>query len=168
MRPEVRDILWRWREVIVGLCVVALLLLWASASFGVVRWIALGFSAVAIFFAVAAIQRARFGRGAGGYGAVEVDEGVVSYLTPTGGGQIEIAAMTSVMLLPAERGPAHWQLEAVGQTPLLVPLDAHGADKLFDVFVTLEGIKTEEMLRQLKASPKSPVQIWRKRTVALH
>ncbi|WP_417249759.1 hypothetical protein [Celeribacter sp.] len=168
MRPEVQALLWRWREVIVGGVVVALLLWWASASFGVVRWVALGASAVAVIFAIAAIQRARFKGASGGYGAVEVDEGVVSYLTPMGGGQVEIADLTCVLLLPAERGPAHWQIEASGQTPLQIPLDAHGADKLFDVFVTLEGIETEKMLRQLKAAPKSPVQIWRKRTVSVH
>ncbi len=160
--------MWRWREVIVALVVVAVMAWWAASSFGVVRWVAMAVTAIAVVFAFAAVQRARFGRLEGGVGAVEYDEGVVSYLTPMTGGQIEIAAMTSVMLLPALRGPAHWQLDAPGQAPLLIPLDAFGAEKLFDVFVTLDGIETEKMLRQIKAAPQTPVVIWRKRTVALH
>ena len=168
MRPEVRALMWRWREVIVALVVVALMAWWASASYGVVRWVALALTAISVVFAFAAVQRARFGRHGGGVGAVEYDEGVVSYFTPMTGGQIEIAAMTSVILLPAERGPAHWQLDAPGQAPLLIPLDAFGAEKLFDVFVTLEGIETEKMLRQIKAEPDKPVVIWRKRSIALH
>ncbi|ALI55294.1 hypothetical protein [Celeribacter marinus] len=168
MRPEVRALIWQWREVLIALLVVALMAWWAASSFGVVRWVALVVTIAALFLAFAAVQRARFGRTEGGIGAVEFDEGVVSYFTATTGGQIEIAAMTSVMLLPAVRGPAHWQLDAPAQAPLLIPLDAFGAEKLFDVFVTLNGIETEKMLRQIKSAPDSPVVIWRKRTVALH
>ncbi|MBU0643899.1 MAG: hypothetical protein KKA78_11860, partial [Alphaproteobacteria bacterium] len=60
MRPEVKAMLWRWREVAVALAVVALLGWWSVASFGVMRWIALGFTGLAGIFAVAAVQRARF------------------------------------------------------------------------------------------------------------
>nr|WP_319248409.1 hypothetical protein [uncultured Celeribacter sp.] len=168
MRPEVKAALWRWREVIVALGVVALMGWWLSASFGVMRWIALAFLLLAVIFAVAAVQRARFASGRGGFGSVEVDEGVVSYFTPYTGGQVDIAALTSVVLVPAAKGDAHWQLDAPGQAPLVVPLNAFGAEKLFDVFVSLEGLETEKMLRQIKSTPDQPVVIWRKRTARLH
>lgn len=168
MRPEVRDLIWRWREVIVAAVFVALLGWWAASSFGFIRYFALAVTAISVIFAIAALQRVRFGVTSGGMGAVEFDEGVVSYLTAGIGGQIEIADMTAVTLLPAGKGPAHWQLEAPAVTPLLVPVDAFGAEKLFDVFVTLEGIETERMLRQLKSAPDQPVVIWSKRTVTLH
>ncbi|MBU0644131.1 MAG: hypothetical protein KJ731_10170, partial [Alphaproteobacteria bacterium] len=90
-----------------------------------------------------------------------------SYFTPYTGGQVEIDAMSSVTLIPAVKGPAHWQFDAPGQPPLLIPLDAFGADRLFDVFVTLDGIETEKMLRQIKQTPDHPVVIWRKRTALL-
>lgn len=168
MRPEVTALLWRWREVVVSLVVVALMGWWAISSFGVMRWIAFGFTAIAVIFAVAAIQRARFGKGGGGFGAVEVDEGVVSFFSPLTGGQIEIDAMTSVLLIPTGNGHAHWQLDAPGQAPLTIPLNAHGAEALFDVFVSLDGLETEKMLRQIKQTPDKPVVIWRKRTAVLH
>nr|WP_321365197.1 hypothetical protein [uncultured Celeribacter sp.] len=168
MRPEVKALLWRWREVVVALVVVTLMGLWAASSFGVMRWIALGFTALSVIFAIAAIQRARFDRGGGGFGAVEVDEGVVSFFSPLTGGQVEIEALIAVTLVPTGKGHAHWQLDAPGQPPLIIPVNAHGAEALFDVFVTLEGLETEKMLRQIKQTPDHPVVIWRKRTAVLH
>ncbi|MBU2891456.1 hypothetical protein [Celeribacter halophilus] len=168
MRPEVKAMLWRWREVVVALVVVALMALWAFSSFGIMRWVALGFTALAVIFAVAAIQRARFNRGSGGFGAVEVDEGVVSFFSPLTGGQVEIEALTSVLLIPTGKGQAHWQLDVPGQAPLTIPVNAHGAEALFDVFVSLDGLDTEKMLRQIKQTPDHPVVIWRKRTAVLH
>lgn len=168
MRREVRELIWRWREVLFALVLVVLAAWWALSSFGFVQWFATALVALGLVLAVAAIQRARFGMSRGGLGAVEVDEGVVSYLTARVGGQVEIADLTAVTLLPAQKGPAYWQLEATSSSPLLIPLDAFGAEKLFDVFVSLEGIKTERMLSHLKAAPDLPVVIWRKKTVTLH
>lgn len=168
MRPEVRTALFRWREVIVGLVFVALFAWWSLSSYGVMRWIALTVTGIAVIFAFAAVQRARFSQGGGGFGAVEVDEGVVSFFSPLTGGQIEIGAISSVTLLPGPKGHAHWQIDAYGQTPLTIPLNAHGAEALFDAFVGLEGLETEKMLREIKSNPDKPVVIWRKRTAVLH
>ncbi|SDW43388.1 hypothetical protein [Celeribacter indicus] len=158
----------RWREVIAGGALTGLLLWWTFAAYGAVFWVALAFTLISAGFVLAAVQRARFATTGGGFGAVEVDEGVVSYFTPQGGGQAEIAALTSVMLLPEGDGKAAWLLDAPGQMPLRIPLDAFGADRLFDVFVALDGIETERMLRQIRQAPDSPVVIWRKRTARLH
>lgn len=168
LRPEAQQMLWRLREVIAASVLTAVLLWWASSSFGVMRWIVLGLALLAAICIFAALQRARFLASGAGAGLVEVDEGVVSYLTAMTGGQVEISEITSVMLLPASKGPAHWQIEAPGQAALLIPLDAVDAEKLFDVFVSLDGIETEKMLRQLKRLPDKPVVIWRKPTLALH
>jgi hypothetical protein len=168
LRPEIRATLWRLREVIAAVALTAVLLWWAASSFGAMRWIVLIFAGLAFVCVVAALQRARFMSGGAGAGLVEVDEGVVSYLTAQTGGQVEISEITSVMLLPALKGPAHWQIDALGQSPLMIPLDAVDAEKLFDVFVSLDGIETEKMLRQIKQTPDTPVVIWRKRTLALH
>lgn len=168
IRPEMRAALWRWREVIAALAVVALLAWWAASAFGIMRWIGWGVTAIAAGFVLAAVQRARFNRGGGGFGAVEVDEGVVSFFSPLTGGQVEIEALTSVMLIPTGTGAAHWQLEAPGQSALMIPVNAHNAEALFDVFVTLPGLETEKMLRQIKQTPDHPVVIWRKRTAVLH
>lgn len=172
IRPELRRALWHWREVIVTLAITALFGWWAFGSFGVMFWIALTAMLIAAGFTFAAIQRARFAQDGDGVGVVEVDEGVVSYLTAHMGAQVEIAALTSVMLVPqgmgTAKGKATWLLGAPGQMPLHIPLNAHGVDQLFDVFVGLEGIETEKMLRQIKQMPDQPVVIWKKRTPLLH
>jgi len=168
IRPEVREQIWGLREVIAALGLMVLSLWWAMSSFGFMRWLAFGLAFICIFLAFAAFQRARFASRGQGVGVVEIDEGIISYLTAYTGGQVEIEMLTSVILIPAGKGIAHWQLEASGQIPLTIPLNAVDAEKLFDVFVSLDGIETERMLRQIKETPKSPVVIWRKRTLALH
>lgn len=168
MRPEIKALLWRWREVIAGLALATLFAWWAVSSFGVMTWIAGACAALALIYTFTAIQRARFGAGQGGFGVVEIDEGVVSYFTPQGGAQAEISEISKVTLLPAVRGPAHWQIETPDQPNLLIPLNAHGASQLFDVFVALKGIETEKMLRVVNSQPDQPVVIWKKRTTALH
>ncbi|RPE66282.1 hypothetical protein EDD53_1982 [Pacificibacter maritimus] len=168
IRPEVRAQIWHFREVI-GAVALAFLFVWFFiSSYGFMRWVALALICASLFIAFAAFQRARFAKAGQGVGVVEVDEGVVSYFTAFTGGQVEIDTLTSVILLPATKGSAHWQLEAAGQTTLNIPLDAVDAEKLFDVFVSLDGIETERMLKQIKQMPKSPVVVWRKRTLALH
>ncbi len=168
MRPEIKAMLWRWREVIIALVFVALLAWWATSSYGVMRYITWTLTGIAVIFAFAAVQRARFAQGGGGFGAVEVDEGVVSFFSPLTGGQVEIAALSEVQLIPGPKGHAHWHLAAPGQAPLIIPVNAHNADALFDVFVGLEGLETEKMLRVMKTHPSHPVVIWRKRTAVLH
>ena len=39
-----------------------------------------------------------------------------------------------------------------GQPPLQIPLTATGAEALFDAFATLPGIRTERMLREMRAT----------------
>jgi hypothetical protein len=168
LRPEARAMIWRLREVIAAVVLTAALAWWAVSSFGVMRWIVLTLALLSLVCVIAALQRARFVASGSGAGLVEVDEGVVSYLTALTGGQVEISEITSVTLLPALKGPAQWQIEAPGQSPLLIPLDAVDAEKLFDVFVSLDGIETEKMLRQIKHMPDTPVVIWHKPMLALH
>ena len=42
----------------------------------------------------------------------------------------------------------------------MIPIDADGADALFDAFASLPGLKTERMLAQLHDAPTTPVVIW--------
>jgi len=44
----------------------------------------------------------------------------------------------------------------------MIPVDADGADALFDAFASLPGLKTEHMLGQLRAAPDRPVLIWQR------
>ena len=92
-----------------------------------------------------------------------VDEGVVAYFGPLTGGAVAMREMSELLLDPTGK-PPHWVLSQPGQADLHIPLNAAGAENLFDAFASLPGIRTEFMLSQIKALPDQPVVIWRRAT----
>lgn len=42
----------------------------------------------------------------------------------------------------------------------MIPVDADGAEALFDAFAALPGLKTERMLATLRAESETAVLIW--------
>lgn len=159
LRPEATEILWRWREVVAG-AVLGLLGLWLVAGPGFLLAV-VGYPLIAAGVALAwiGVQRLRFRAGKGGPGAVQVDEGEVTYFGPLTGGTVALREMESLTL---ERNmyPAHWRLNQPGQAPLMIPVNAAGSEALFDAFATLPGIRTERMLGELRAGGVQSVVIW--------
>ena len=160
-RPEVSALLWRWREAFAG-AGVALLGLWLVLGPGfllaVPGYALLGAGIVFIWLGV---QRARFRAADGGAGAVQVDEGQVTYFGPLTGGTVALREMERLSL-DRQLFPAHWKLEQAGQPPLLIPVNAAGSEALFDAFATLSGLRTERMLQELHATRHQAVVIWQK------
>ncbi|SLN21103.1 hypothetical protein AQS8620_00579 [Aquimixticola soesokkakensis] len=168
IRAELARRLKRFAEPL-GAFAGALLCLWAAlTTFGVTRWVMAVFALAALCFGLVALQRALFRARGVGTGLVEVDEGMLRYMSAFDGGEVEITAIDSLWLLPAQRGAAHWQVEGKEGSRLRIPVDAAGADQLFDVFAQLPGIETGRMLRQLRDAPDTPVVIWSSRRVTLH
>lgn len=159
IRPEAKLALWRWREVLVAGVILLLGLSWYYGPGGLLGWLGLVLIAVACALAVIGVQRARFRTGAGGPGVVTVDEGQIAYLGPLDGGIVAAREIERLGLDPTSN-PAHWVLEQPGQPVLHIPVNAEGAEALFDVFSSLPGLKTEQMLTQLKAGSAHPVVIW--------
>ncbi|KIN62122.1 hypothetical protein Z946_978 [Sulfitobacter noctilucicola] len=160
-RPEARAALWRWREMIAGLCCAAIgiwLVLGPGFLLAVLGYAMLGVGGVLAWLGY---QRGRFRSPDGGAGAVQVDEGQVTYYGPLTGGSVDLREMDS-LTLEGSMFPAHWRLAQRGQTPLLIPVNAAGADALFDAFATLPGLRTERMLATLKADPHQAVVIWQR------
>ncbi|WP_238367997.1 hypothetical protein [Mesobacterium pallidum] len=160
LRPEARAQLWRWREVLVALPVAVLGLNWVFAR-GIMPWIGGLLLAVAAALVLAGLQRVRFRRGAGGAGVVQVVEGQISYFGPLSGGAVALSELSRVTLDPSGR-PLHWQLTQPGQPRLDIPVNAEGAEALFDAFQHLPGLRTERMLRLLEMPPEAPVTIWQR------
>lgn len=161
IRPEAQAEVMRWREVIIGLGALALGL-WFISGPGFLLAIpgyALLLGGVALIWV--GIQRGRFRSAGGGSGTVQVDEGQVTYFGPLTGGMIALRELDSLTLEGAMY-PAHWRLTQAGIPPLLIPVNAEGADALFDVFASLPGIKTERMLSTLQAKPDQAVLIWQR------
>lgn len=160
VRPELKAALWRWRESLAGAAVAAFGLWGAVASGGIAEMLAYGFAVAGAVLIFAGIQRARFRVGAGGPGLVEVTEGQVTYFGPTEGGSIAVEQLALVELDPKARPHASWVLSVNGEPPLVIPTNAEGAEALFDVFASLEGIRTERMLAELSRAPGKRVVIW--------
>lgn len=162
IRPEARAALWRWREVLVAALVGLLGLSWIAGPGGLLAWVGAALLLASGALLVIGLQRARFRTGAGGPGVVLVDEGQITYLGPLTGGSVAAAEIERLALDPTGK-PAHWVLDRAGQTPLRVPVNAEGADALFDVFATLPGLRTERMLAELRGEAAHPVVIWERR-----
>ena len=139
IRPELRAALWRWREVLAAGGVVAFGL-WA-ASFGGLVLVPFGLVAAAlgIGLGVQAVRRLRFMQGADAPGIVEVDEAQISYMGPEFGGFVNVPDLIELRLVRM-RGRRLWRFRQSDGQALLVPVDAAGAEALFDVFATLPGL----------------------------
>jgi len=167
LRPAVRDALWRWREVLVAVVVALLGWWWIATFFDPVRWIGWVILALAIVIAAAGVQRARFRQPGSGPGVVQVVEGRVAYFGPLTGGALDTSAITKLELEPQAK-PAHWIVTGEDGTQLEVPVNARGADELFDVFAKLPGIETQKMLDALSRRPDVRVTVWQRSRPLLH
>ncbi len=120
----------------------------------------MAFAVAGAVLTFAGVQRARFRIGSGGPGLVQVDRGPGDLFRPaTTAAPSPIRQLERVELDPAAR-PARWLLTESGQPPLAIPTTAEGAEALFDVFASLDGIQTERMLAEMKKVPTRRVVIW--------
>ncbi|MDJ0826398.1 MAG: hypothetical protein QNJ16_12910 [Rhodobacter sp.] len=167
VRPEVKQKIWRWREALFGVFMAGCGMIWAVTQQGVLAAVGTSLAIVGALIIFAGIQRTRFRVGAGGPGVVHVDERMVTYYGPLDGGSVSIDALASVELEPRSK-PAEWILTEAGGQPLHIPTNAENAEQLFDVFAALQGIKTENMLTQLRSNPAERVSIWHSSQRQLH
>jgi hypothetical protein len=98
---------------------------------------------------------------------LQIDERRLMYFGPLTGGMIDLDDLVRLDLDPTGR-PAHWMLFASGGPPLAIPVNAEGADALFDVFAALPGIRTALMLETLSGAPGQPVTVWSRDRPRLH
>lgn len=170
IRPEVRDTLFKWREVLVGNVLLVLAVYWIVNGIGILRFVGIAVLIVSILFIVAGIQRAKFRVKGVGAGVVQVTEKQVTYFGPLNGGALAIDDLIQLDLDPTHH-PANWVLRQAGHDPIHIPVTAKGSDALFDVFGNLPNINTKNMLEQLTNQPNQPNQpvvIWQKMKPRLH
>ena len=151
IRTDVTRLLTRWREVIVA-GVVALGGMWI-AWLGGYLLLPVGFAVVALaaVLGIAAFRRMRFAQGVAAPGWVEVDEGQVGYLGPAFGGYVSLPDLVEIRLLTM-RGRRLWRLKQADGQVLLVPVDAAGAERLFDAFASLPGLGSAALLSALSGA----------------
>lgn len=172
IRPEVMDLLRRYREALAaGLVVLAGLWLMALGGYVLVP-LGLILAGVGAALTVTALRRARFAQTVAAPGLVELDEGQVGYLAPDLGGYLSLDELVEIRLLTL-RGRRMWRLKQADGQALLIPVDAAGADRLFDAFAGLPGMDSQALVAALAPSVHDPANpslaaetrvIWRKQS----
>ena len=167
IRPEAAKELSRWAEPLAAMALLALGLWWGLTAFGVMKW--LGWLLVLFGGALVllGVRRARFWRGADGAGHVQVDERSITYFSPNGGGSIDVDDLVGLALV-RHGSFQFWRLMAPARVPVLIPVDASGADALYDVFANLPGIQMEILLRSLERADQTEVVVWSRNLTRLH
>lgn len=152
IRPAARATLTRWADPGFG-AIVALFGLWV-ASLGGWILIPLGalLAALGAGWGVLGWRRARFRHDPNAPGMVELDEGRLRYLHPTMPGDISIDDLSELKILTL-RGRQVWRLKDLSGQALLVPVDAAGADALFDAFSALPGLSSGDLVAALAPPP---------------
>ncbi len=161
IRPEITEVAIRWRESLSGVGAAMLGGYLALTGTQAAKIIGTGLVIGGALLVIAGVQRARFRRGGQGPGVVSLVEGRLTYFGPHEGGAIAIADLRGVDLLTGPRGSA-WVLDAADGAPLMIPVDAAGAEVLFDVFGALEDLDTAAMLRAVETAKPGRVMIWAK------
>ena len=154
IRPEVLALLRRSQEVIAALALMAFGV-WMMALGGYLLLpVGLGVVAIATTWGVMAWRRMRFAQSVDAPGLVEVDEGQIGYLGPQIGGFVNLPDLIELRLIGL-RGRKLWRLKQNDGQAILIPVDAQGADRLFDAFASLPGMDTSVLVGALQAPARS-------------
>lgn len=167
-RPEVQAFFWRWREVLLAGVVLALGIWWALTGVGINQWLGYIFCAIGIGWGIAGAQRARFAQDGDGPGVVQLRERRLAYFGPLDGGVMDIADLAKLEIDPTSHPAPSWVLTSIEAQQLSIPINAAGADALFDVFATLPDIKTGTVLDVLSHTPDARVTVWSRVKPLLH
>jgi hypothetical protein len=152
IRPDARATIWRWREVLMGAGVIGFGL-WLMALGGYLLLpigavVAAGGAALAVL----AGRRMRFAAVTDAPGVVQVDEGQVGYMGPVVGGFVSLSDLVELRLI-SMRGRRLWRLKQADGQAILIPVDAAGAEALFDAFSALPGLSSADLLAALAPPP---------------
>ena len=161
IRPEAKERLYQWREAVMGLGLIVLGLYWALSFYGILQWIGLILIPCGVTLIYIGVQRARFRQNADGPGIVAVVEGQISYFGPDTGGVIDIEDISRISL-KSIAGQNGWWLEQAAQPSLFVPVNARGAEALFDVFTMLPNLNIDHMVHKLSQKDIHEILIWQK------
>lgn len=158
IRPEFTDAIWRGREGIAALGVVGsgLWLVWLGGYLLVP--VGLCAAGIGAGWVLQAWRRLRFTQIVDAPGMVEVDEGQVGYLGPDMGGFVSLPDLVEVRFLTLG-GRRMWRLKQADGQALLLPVDAAGAERLFDAFASLPGMDTEALVSALGPEQGASVRV---------
>lgn len=160
IRPEAQAFLTRWRDVLLALAIGGLGLYWGLTSGGLVLAFGWALVVLALILAWSALQRMGFATSDADPGIVQVVEGQISYMSPTGGGFASLSELSEIRL--TQSGPRRaWVLISQGWPDLVIPVGATGSEVLFDAFSALPGLRAGDLIAALQenGAPKGPTTL---------
>ena len=116
---------------------------------------------------VPAVRRARFITGGQGPGVVQIDEGRILFMGPETGGAIALDDLSVLSVRRDRDGATAWVLADATQL-LVIPVDASGADLLFDAFAALPGVHIDRLIAAVQSRTHGSQRLWaRDKPIAL-
>jgi hypothetical protein len=158
VRPEITAGLVRWREVLATGGVVALGLWLASQPGYVLPALGVILIVTGLGWGAVAMRRLRFHQSGEAPGIIRVTEAQIAYMGPRIGGYIGLPDLTEVHLL-SYRGRRVWKLRAAAGEALHIPVEADGADALFDAFSGLPGMDMGALVAALGTEAPSDSKV---------
>jgi hypothetical protein len=159
LRPGAAAVLRKWREVLIALGVIGLGL-WIAAFPGPVvqgfGWVLMAGGAA---YLIPAARRARFAASGEAPGVVRVDERRILYMGPVHGGAVALDDLAHLSIRRLEDGRAAWVLVAEDGV-LAIPVEATGAEALFDAFTALPGLSAQALLAARDGAASGTTRIW--------
>lgn len=166
IRPELRAILWRWREVIllVGIIVCSTYMFIVGA--GLVRVITIGLIIIGLAFVYPAIRQARATSPVVSVGVVEITERRIRYMGPETGSEISANDLNMVQIESRdEKDPNRdvtWIFEDIYGGSMAIPSGAQGARALLDAVSSLPGADLDAVVRAMGYPQRNLFTIWKK------
>ncbi|WP_245875436.1 hypothetical protein [Tabrizicola aquatica] len=148
IRPELQAQLLRWREVIAGLAITAIGGWTAWQGGYLLLPLGLIVAALGLAWALQSLRRLRFHQDGDAPGILRVTEAQIAYMGPRTGGFIGLPDLIEIRLLTL-RGRRIWKLKQADGQLLHIPVEAQGADALFDAFAALPGMDTAALVAAL-------------------
>ena len=158
IRPELADAIFQRREAIAG-GALAVFGGWI-ASRGGLFYLPLGLALMALGagWTVLAMRRLRFRQAGDAPGMVRVTEAQIAYMGPNVGGFVGLPDLAEIRLLTL-RGRRIWRLRQADGTELHIPVEAEGAEALFDAFAALPGMDTLALVAALGSQSASDSRV---------
>ncbi|MEM6576852.1 MAG: hypothetical protein AAF678_00035 [Pseudomonadota bacterium] len=159
VRAEALTAINRWREALAGAAIAGIGLWWIFGTGGLLFWLGFVLLPTGLSLAGLGIQRGRLRTGSVGPGIVQVDEGRVVYFGPLTGGGVDLATLSRLEIDPSGH-PAHWVLHQPAEAPLFIPVNATGAEQLFDAFAMLPRFPTAKAVDLMTHPPEGKTLLW--------
>ncbi len=158
IRPEAQAALMRWREFVIGmgLDLAGLVTVFGPTRANLIFGVLLMSLGTVLMFV--GLQRARFRSTGGGAGVVDVDERQISYFGPAAGGVVALEDLTRIAVVP----PHSWELTDIFGKSLEIPVNAEGAEALFDAFAALPGVSAARLADATRVRPVARTSVWEK------